>query len=565
MSNHLTRYYEFGPFRIDVQQRLLLHNGEIVPLTPKAFDTLFVLVQNNRRIVEKEALIKLVWPDTFVEESSLTQNIFTLRKALNEDPSKASYIETVPKRGYRFAGEVKEVPDDSTTPTAAQPSTGPGKKTEASGDSGENIHSLAVLPLYNATGDPSAEYLTDGITESLINLLSLLSNLRVIARSVAFRYKNKEMDPQEVGRELGVRSVLAGRMLQIEDSLIIRVELLDVAHGWHLWGEQYNREDLNALAVQEEIANHISERLRLKLTGEEQQRVSKHYTSNDEAYQLYLKGRYCWNKQTEEGYQGAIKYFEHAIEIDPLYALSYAGLADAYIALDFYGILPPWETRPKAMAAGYKAVDLDGVLVEVHTSLACIKLFHEHDRIAAEKEFKRAIELNPRYAYAHSWYSQYLLREGRIEESLAEVELALKIEPFDIGVNLHMGHYYLETAQYDLAVKQFKRILALDRNSYLARVLLGRAYEHQGKFSEAVIEFKKAWKLDHTPQILGYLGHAYAKAGNQQEALKILGELHEIANKRYVPPSSVGIIYVGLNESGQAFEMLEDAFQLRAG
>ena len=561
MSSETSHYYELGPFLLDPARRLLLRGGKPVSLTAKAFDTLLILIENRQRIVEKDELLKGVWPDTFVEEATLAQNIFTIRKTLGENPDGHQYIVTIPKRGYRFVGRVRELQNQDIKVEEKRP---PTARLSASYEETESERqSLAIMPLANMSDDPSAEYLSDGVTENVINSLSQLHELRVVARSIVFRYKGGEIDPQEVGRELNVNAVLVGRVLLIGNQLIVKVELVDVANGWQLWGEQYTRKLTDIFEVQEEIAKIISEKLRLRLTTEERKQLTRHYTDNAKAYQLYLKGRYHWNKRTEEDLRKAIESFEQAIKIDPHYALAYSGLADAYISFDFHGLLPPWETMPKAKAAARRAIEIDSSLAEAHTSLASVKLIYDRDWATAEKEFKLAIELNPNYVHAHNWYSQYLMATEQIEESFKESLIALKLDPFDLGTNLHLGWHYLHARDYDQAIEQLKKLIELDPNFYLAHLLLGMAYEQRGNFSEALTEFQEARMLEDSPVLLGFLGYTYAELGDRSKALELLDELRERAKQSYVPPYSMALIYACLEERDKAFESLDQAF--RAG
>jgi TolB-like protein/Tfp pilus assembly protein PilF len=558
MSNEASHTYEFGPFLLDPSRRLLLREGKPVSLTAKAFDTLQLLIKNKERIVEKEELLKGIWPDTFVEEATLAQNIFTIRKTLGQTPDGHQYIVTVPKRGYRFVGTVRELQKQPVSveegqPPAAGPSGG-DEKTKS------EQQSLAVMPLVNMSDDPNAEYLCDGITENVINSLSQLHELRVVARSTVFRYKGGEIDPQEVGRELNVTAVLAGRVQLMCEQLIVKAELVDVANGWQLWGEQYARKLSDIFEVQDEIAKHISASLRLRLTTEEQNQLARHHTENAEAYRLYMEGRYHWNKRTDESLKKAIKCFEHAINIDPNYALAYSGLADAYVSFDFHGLLPPWETMPKAKAAARRAIIIDSSLAEAHTSLACVKLIYDRDWATAEKEFKRALELNQNYAHGHNWYSQYLMATGQIEESFKESMIALSLDPFDIGTNLHLGWHYLHAREYDKAIKQLTKVIDLDPHFYLAHLLLGMAYEQRGRFSEALAEFQEARVLEDSPVLLGFLGYTYAALGNKSEAVELLNELQERAKRSYVPPYSMALIYSCLQDQDKAFESLDEAY-----
>jgi TolB-like protein/Tfp pilus assembly protein PilF len=565
MNEQASQIFRFGPFLLNSAQRLLKRHDKLIPLTPKAFETLLALVQNSGRVLEKEELLKLVWPDTFVEEATLSQNVFTLRRALGLTEEGRQYIETVPRRGYRFVGEVKK--------QAVESSVEAGEPQVAASVIAEEVKtitrerrartSLAILPLVNMTGDPSVEYLCDGITDNIIKSFSNLSHLRVLARSIVFRYKGKEVDPQEVGEALGVRAVMVGRVQQLEDRFVIQAELVDVKNGWQLWSEQFNRDPSDIIKVQEEIAKNISESLRLKVTSEEQRRLSQYYTKNTKAYQLYLKGRYFWNKRNEDGYRIALEAFEQAIVIDSEYALAYAGMADAYVSLDLHGIFPSWEVMPKAWVAAQKAVEIDDMLAEAHTSLGCVNLIYKRDWEGAEREFVRAIELNPKYTFAYSWYSQFLMCMGRLEESLTMSKLALELDPLDLSVNLHMGWYHLHAREFDQAIDQLKNTLKMNPDFYLAHLLLGMAYEQQGQTDDAISEFRRARMIEDSPVLFGFLGYTYAVAGMREEALDLLAEMQERAERSYVPPYVMAMIHTGLGNKGEALDYLEEAFEKR--
>lgn len=557
----MKHFYEFGSFRLDLEERLLLHEGEAVSLAPKVFETLLLLIERKGSVVTKEEMMNLLWPDRYVEEANLTQNIFTLRKALGEGQSKAQYIETVPRRGYRFIAPVKELQEEIGHPAAEETSEVQGSGAEEEADwEEEAITSLAVLPMVNESNDPNVEYLSDGITESIINSLSQLQRVRVIARSLVFDYKGQKVDPQKVGRELGTDALLLSRILLRGDTLIIKAELVEVANGWQIWGEQYARPLSDILTLQDEVATNISEKLLLKLTEDERKRLGKHYTQNPEAYQLYLKGRYYWNKQTAEGYQNAIESFEQAIKLDPDYALSYSALADSYVAFDFYGILPPWETCPKAKAAAMHALDIDNTLAEAHTSLACVKMMYERDWAGAEREFKSAIELDPNYAHARNWYSHFLMAMGRIEESFAQNQLAMKLDPLNDSVNQYLGWHYIHARQFDRAIGQLEKTLAHNPNFFLARVTLGMAYVQKGEFLKAIAEFEKASQMEKTSLLLAFLGHAYAMAGRREEATRLLEQLKELSKRTYVPPYSIALIHTALSEKQEAFGWFDMAY-----
>ncbi len=429
---------------------------------------------------------------------------------------------------------------------------------------GEAIDSLAVLPFVNVSADPNTEYLSDGITEGLINSLSRLPNLRVVSRSSVFRYKGRDIDPRAAARELGVHAVLMGRVVQRGDHLSVSAELVDVRDDRQLWGEQYNRKLADILGVQEEISREISEKLRLHLTGEEKTRVAKRPTENIEAYQLYLKGRYYWNKRTEDGFRKASEYFSQAAEKDRNYALAHAGLAESYILLGNYGLLPAKEAFAKAREAATKALELDDTLAEAHNALATVKENYDWDWPGAEREFRRAIELNPGYATAHQWYGELLSELGRHEEALAEIKRAQQLDPLSLIINTVSGKLLLYAGRNDFAIEQLRKTLEIEPNFAHAHWYLGIAYVRKGAFAEAIAEFQRATTL--SPNILQYKGglaHAYARAGKSAEARKLLSELKEHSKRRYVSWSDLAAIYAGLGEKDQAFACLEKAYEQR--
>ena len=426
------------------------------------------------------------------------------------------------------------------------------------------IDSLAILPLMNTSDDPEREYLSDGITESIINTLSQIPNVKVMARSTVFRYKGREVDPQEVGSALNVRAVLTGKVLQLGQNLIIKAELVDVADGSQLWGEQYNRKPADILAIQEEISREITEKLRLKLSGEQKKRLEKRHTENTKAYQLYLKGRYFWNKRTEEGLKKGIEFFNQAVEVDPVYALAYVGLADSYNMLATYNLSPPHAVLGRAKAAAEKALEIDDQLAEAHTSLAKVRADYDWDWSAAEQEFKRALELNPNYATTYHWYAVHLMAMGQFEQATAEIKRAQQLDPLSLSIDASMGLPFYWLRRYDQAIEQFRRTLELDLTFALAHVLLGQAYAQKGMFEEALVELHWARELDDTPRVRAILGYTFAVAGRGSEAAKILSELQELASHKYVSPYFRVLICTGLGEREQALEWLETAYEERS-
>jgi TolB-like protein len=386
-------YYRFGSFHLDEVERSLLRNGVTVPLTPKVFDTLLLLVKNAGRLVTKDYLLENVWPDTFVEEANLSVNVATLRKALGDGAGESEYIETFPKRGYRFVANVTRE-HWPKTPSTRKVTADLQKQIR------DKVHSLAILPFYNESPDPNAEYLCDGLTESIINSLSHLHGLRIIGHNSVFRYRGKELDGRIIGKELRVKSVVTGRILQLRGRLIVRAEMIDVQTGWHIWGEQYNRKLTDVLKVQQDVSQKMSIALKRALTGEEKVKVNGNSTENAEAYKAYLKGRYHWSKFDLISSKKAAEYFAQAIEIDPTYAVAYAGLADAYYRLsNVYA--PTREAMPKAKAAAKKALEIDDTLSEAHAAMGIIRLLYEWDWTGAKEEFNKAIESNHNNAIAH--------------------------------------------------------------------------------------------------------------------------------------------------------------------
>jgi DNA-binding winged helix-turn-helix (wHTH) protein/TolB-like protein/Tfp pilus assembly protein PilF len=577
--------YEFGRFRLKIAERLLLREGEPVPLTPKVFDILVTLVEKAGEVVTKDDLMRRVWPNTFVEEGNLTQNISLLRKALGESPGGAQFIETVPRRGYRFVSETTETwgddfkaPEANQIPVVSSPHqhqharrtplyalvagvvvvsiiglvyfTGWGKAGNES-----SIQSIAVLPFVDESGNPDAEYINDKIAESLINSLSKLPQLRVVPRSVVEGYKGKEIDPRKVGQELNVRAVVTGRMRRHGDIISIQADLIDLENEAQIWGQHYDRKLSDVLLVQDDISRDIFENLRLKLNVEEKKQL--------EAYRLYLKGRNAWNKRTGDALQEAVEFFNQAIAIDPNYGAAYAGLADCYNMLVVYGRLKPKEGFPKAKEAAEKALEIDERLAEAHSSMAFIKFRWDWDRSAAEREFQTAIRLKPGYASAHQWYSSYLIAVERIDEAIAEAKRTEELEPLSFVASSHLGWIYYLAGQNDKAIEQCRKILELDPSSFPARRYLGLAYEAKGMYAEAIAEFLTGVKLSGSPLMLALLGHAYAASGKTAEAKQVLNDLQELQGQRYVSPYTVAAIHVGLGDQDEAFKWLELAVEER--
>ena len=434
----------------------------------------------------------------------------------------------------------------------------------SSGQSGETIDSVAVLPFVNASGDPNSEYLSDGITESLINSLSQLPHLKVMSRDSAFMYKGKQTSVQTVGRELGVRAVLEGRIMKSGDTLSISTELVDARDNSHIWGQQYDQKLADVIALRNEIAKEMTTALRMRLSGDDEKRMAKSYTANPEAYQDFLKGRYWLGKRTEETLNKGIEYFQQAIDQDPAYALAYAGLADSYSMLANFGFVPPKEAYPRAKEAALKALEIDDSVAEAHTSLGFIKTEYDWDWTGAEREFKRAIALNPSYATAYTFYGGALWDMGRPEEAIEELKRAVELDPVSpISNQFLAGAFYL-ARQYDQAIEQERKTLDLDANFIMAHRYLGLSYVQKSMYKEGIAEFEKAVAISSgNTLLLSGLGYAYAASGRRADAQKMLDQLSEISKQKYVPAAYRAYIYVALGEKDRAFESLERGYEER--
>ncbi len=425
------------------------------------------------------------------------------------------------------------------------------------------INSIAVLPFANPGGDPNLEYISDGVSESLINSLAQVQRLRVTARTTAFRYKGKEVDPQQVGRDLNVRAVLTGRVRQVGDTLHVQVDLVDATTGAQLWGEEYNRKLSDILAVKQDISREITDKLRLRLTGDEQKEISKRDTTNAEAYQFYLRGRYHWNKRTGVELKKAIEEFQQAIDRDPNYALAFTGLADCYMLLEQYAGVPSSETAPKARAAAERAIAIDDSLAEAHTSMA----FHYHQSwqwAESEKEFERAISLNPNYPTARHWYQILLEALGRDDEAFAQIKRALELDPLSPVLEANIGEAYVKKGDLDSAMEHANRLVQLDPNFPLAHHIQGLVYLRQRRYAEAITEIQKDVTNDRSAYSLQYLGYACAMAGRRDEAGAVLKELEGMYNKRESLAQYQAAVYAGLGDEDQAFAWLEKGFQARS-
>lgn len=443
------------------------------------------------------------------------------------------------------------------------------RKTEVIGRtrSRKTIDSVAVLPMENLSAERDTEYLSDGLTESIINNLSQIRKLRVMARSTVFRYKGRpSSDPQQVGHELGVRAVLVGRVLHRGDSLVVKVELVDTSDGSHLWGANFNKRLSDIFSIEAEISHEISEALKLKLTSAQKKGLARRYTENAKAYQLYLKGRYHWNKRTEDGIKKSIEYFEQAIALDPKYALAYAGLADAHNLMASYSAKPLATPFLRAKATALKALSLDDGLAEAHAALAAVKLWREFDLPGGERGFRRAIELNPGYSTAHLWLSLYLAAVESMDEALSEIKLAHDLDPLSRVINLNLARVFYFARQYDESIDQCRKTIEMYPEYLIPHRRLGIAYGEKGMFDDAEAEFNKALSLsENDTETMSAMGYVYAAAGRIEDARKVLDRIGAVAKAAYVSPYSLARIHVGLGEIDQAFEWLEKTYQERHG
>jgi serine/threonine protein kinase len=493
------------------------------------------------------------------EPESLSQSDTPI--PLDLDGVVASCLEKEPRDRFR------EARDLLSTLKAIKERSGGGEPsnsvtTSVPGDAA--IDSIAVLPFVNASNNPELEYFTDGITEILINSLSQLQNIRVVARNTVFKYKAREIDPEAVGRALNVRMLLTGRVMERRESLNVQSELIDVRKGAQVWGGQYNHKPTDIFVVQEVIAREITKKLRLKLSHEQKKRLTRRYTENSEAYQLYLRGRFYWNKRTLEGMQKGNEHFQLSIQKDPGYALAYAGVADCFALLATYNLLSPQDAFTRAKAAALKALEIDKTLAEAHTSLAYTRAFYEWDWRGAQQGFKRAIELSPSYGTAHHWRSVLFSVLGRGDEALASIQRALDVDPLSLPGNAQLAFTLYLSRRFNDAIEQAQKTLEMEPAFSLANFFLGLSYVQKKIYDKAIANFQTAHGLTGNPITLGRLGHAYAVAGQRDEAKRTVARLLEIRREHYVAPLSIACIYLGLGELDQVFEWMQKDVECRS-
>jgi TolB-like protein/DNA-binding winged helix-turn-helix (wHTH) protein/Flp pilus assembly protein TadD len=606
--------YRFGIFEANPRSGELRKKGIPVHLQDKPFQLLIVLLQARGQIVTRDEMRRRLWREgTFLEfDDSLNAAVKKLRAALNDPAEQPRFLETVPKVGYRFIVPISVADDAAVNVDAAQfvvsdavkppgearpepasnlseepPASSSGKEFVTSRWLGITaavsvllaitilvilylrkppadapIHSIAVLPLENLTGDSQQQYLADGMTDELITELAKLSSLSVISRTSAMQYRGAKKPLPLIARELNVDAVVEGSVVRAKDKVRVTIQLIDARHDRHLWAESYERQTGDLVQLQSDVAEAIADQVQVKLTTVEKQRFSAATPVNPEAHEAYLKGLYFWNERSAESLKTSIGYFEQAIRKDPGYALAYSGLADAYDVASDYDLLPPRDSYSKAKAAAVKALELDPTLAQAHATLADMKSAYEWDWSGAETEFKRALELNPGYAIAHHWYAQYLAARGRHQEALAEIRRAMELDPLSPSINAFAGSALYMARQYDKSAEHLSKMAAAEPTYAPTHYFLGFAREKQGDLTEAVKEFQKAVDLSGgDPSYLAALGHGYGLSGNQQQARAICAKLQTRAANGYVSSYDIALVYLGLNQKQRALDWLNRAYE----
>lgn len=606
-----SRCYKFGSFRLDVAERLLLCGDQKIPLPPKVFDTLTLLVENNGRLITKEELMSRLWPDAFVEEVTIAHNISDLRKALSEASGGGRYIETVPKHGYRFTASVmplveeppariekhngsriitdqEAIEDVQQEPLAPEGETrkltrrllrpglmigipavllaaalfyfGISKTSKAP----SSVRSIAVLPFKYIGGEEGDRYIEVGMADALITKLSRISRITVRPTSAITKYNRPDQEALAAGRELAVDSVLDGHIQRSGDRVRVSVQLISVEDGSTLWANTFDSKWTDMFTAQDSISEQTIRALALTLTGEEEKRLAKRYTQNVEAHQAYMKGRFWWNKRTKDGFKHAIEFFNEAIALDRNYALAYAGLADCYAIMSPNAMAGPKESYPKARAAATQALALDDQLAEVHASLAQITWLYDRDFPAAEVEFKRAIELDPNYLTAHQWYSVFLSCMTRHDEAISEAKRARELDPLSLPAIQDMSRAYYNARRYDEAIAAYQKALELNPQYYRLNSWLELAYEQKGLYDQAVEARLKALSLIPVkPEEITVRKEAYARSGWRGFWQKELELALARTERIYLFPYLMARIYIRLGEHDQAIKWLEEAYEER--
>jgi DNA-binding winged helix-turn-helix (wHTH) protein/TolB-like protein/lipoprotein NlpI len=581
--------YEFGAFRLDPAQHILLRDEQIVPLTPKVFETLLILVENSGKVVDKDELLQKIWSDTVVEETSLAKNVSVLRKVLNGNGSGQSYIETIPKRGYRFTALIKEVEIESPETVAEKDepkSTASAKKKFSlvavmaillsslafagswwSGSGSDNakassdIKIIAVLPFKPLNPNDEDKSLGLGMADALIIKLGQLDKVNVRPTSSVRKFTNQqEVDAISVGRSLRVEAVLESTIQRTSDRIRVTAQLINIADGRQIWSDKFEEKITDFFVLQDTIAVRVANALIPQLTEAERQKLALWETNNPEALRLYVLGRYWSNQETTEGFNKGIEYLNKAIELDPNFSYAYLGLSGAYADAS-ESHLPPREAMTKAKHYAERALQMNETMPHAHAELAWIKMLYDWDWAGAENSFKRALELNPNVGYSHFVYGSYLSLMQRREEALSELARAKDINPVDIiGSNI-----LYRVGEYDRAMDEANKALELTPKRISSLQWLAMCYERKGMYQEAIATFDKARQVEDTPELKAFQAHTYALMGKRDEALKMIDELKAISvQERYVSPFYIAVIYAGLGEKDDAFAWLERAYQDRS-
>jgi TolB-like protein/DNA-binding winged helix-turn-helix (wHTH) protein/Tfp pilus assembly protein PilF len=621
-KNH---FYRFGSFRLDPAKRLLLRGQKSVPLMPKAFDTLLVLVENRDRMVAKEELMKCLWPDSFVEEANIAQNVAVLRKALGDSPEEHRYIVTIPGRGYRFAAKVNEEMEEDETDLvverhsrsrvvleeSALPKPGstilvtpstllkhprnrilgvvamaavaligatfllnvaktrdrllgllrharvPARTTVLTT---QPFRSIAILPLENLSGDREQDYFAEGMTDELTTDLAQFKDLRVISRTSAMHYKGTNKTSLQIGKELGVDTLIEGTVERVGDRVRIRAQLIDCLTDGHLWAKSYDREFKDVLALQSDIARDIVEQTQGNVSPQSIRPYVDLRPVNASAYEAYLKGRYFWNKRTPEGFQQAVESFQQAIAKDPNYARAYSGLADTHALISSYSLAPPDQIIPKARAAALRALQIDERLAEAHASLALVTENYDWDWQTAEKEYQRAIELDPNYATAYHWYAEFLAFQGRFDRALTEMQHARLLDPLSLIMAIDNAAILYYARQYDRAIEQYRAVLAMEPGFGHAHIAIA-AYVQKGQFADALAEIEGWRRSTGGPWSWGYEAYVRGRAGQMARARYALEKFRETNRRSKSDPVGMfALAYTGMGNKDEAFAWLQKAF-----
>jgi TolB-like protein/DNA-binding winged helix-turn-helix (wHTH) protein/Tfp pilus assembly protein PilF len=592
------RIVRFGVFEFDHRTGELRKHGLRIKLQGQPIHVLSMLLEHPGEVVTREELQKRLWPaDTFVDfEHSVNAAIKRLRAALGDSADAPRFVETLARRGYRFIAPLSQSPmsqgvDEIPQPAAETPKPaarrrsaflvaaavvfallaviGPnavGLRDVLRGRGASTpIRSMAVLPLVNLSGDPEQDYFVDGMTDAVRQHLEGIGALRVISRTSSMHYRGSSKRLPEIAQELNVDAVVDGSVLRSGDQVRITVELVQAATDRRLWGSSFNGDLKDIFGLQSTIARSIAEEVRVTLTPRDRARLARAGPSNPDAYLAYSKGRFFWNKRTEEDLKKAVGQFQQAIEKDPNYALAYDGLADSWVGLGWYSYLSPAETFPHAKVAVTKALSLDDSLAEAHTSLAFVSLYYDRDWTKAEREFQRALELNPNYANGHHWYGEFLSLVGRHDKAIAESERARELDPLSSIINAWVGSRYFFARRYDSAIEQYRNAVEMDPNFVPAHLVLGQAYEQKGMLQEAIAELDRAVGLSGgSPVYRASLAHACGLAGRRPQALKLLEDLKKTAERRFVSSYDLALAHLGIGEKATALTLLGQAIEERS-